>query len=243
MRFELDPPASNSHRGRIARVRRALTLFDLDHTLLAGDSDVLWVEFLMEQGVLERSVFEPRNSRMEREYRTGTVSPREFCEFYVSSLAGRTHAEWEPLRQQYFSQSIMPRIGAKALALVAQHLERGDWVVLTTATNRFLTELTASHLGIPELIATECEVIGESFTGRIAGTLNMREGKVTRLNQWLAARGLALHEFDSLLYSDSINDLPLFEVVQHRIAVDPDDRLAAHAARSGWPVMTLREAA
>jgi HAD superfamily hydrolase (TIGR01490 family) len=171
------------------------------------------------------------------------VSPQEFCEFYVSSLAGRTHAEWEPLRRSYFEAAILPRIGAKALALVTQHLERGDWVVLTTATNRFLTELTAVHLGIAELIATECEVIGERFTGRVAGTLNMREGKVARLNQWLAARGLALHEFESLLYSDSINDLALFEAVQHRVAVDPDDRLAAHAARHGWPVLTLREPA
>ena len=224
------------------RVRRALTLFDLDHTLLAGDSDVLWVKFLMDQGVLERSVFEPRNAHMEREYRTGAVSPQEFCEFYVSSLAGRTRTEWEVLRRSYFEAAIVPRICAKALALVAQHLERGDWVVLTTATNRFLTELTASHLGIAEVIATECETIDERFTGRIAGTLNMREGKVTRLHQWLAARGLALNQFESLLYSDSINDLPLFEAVQHRVAVDPDERLAAHAARHGWPVMTLREA-
>jgi HAD superfamily hydrolase (TIGR01490 family) len=224
-------------------VRRALTLFDLDHTLLAGDSDVLWVQFLMDQSVLERSAFEPRNSRMEREYRTGGVSPHEFCEFYVSSLGGRSRAEWEPLRRSYFESAIVPRIGAKALALVTQHRQRGDWVVLTTATNRFLTELTAAHLGIADVIATECEVIGERFTGRIAGTLNMREGKVTRLNHWLGERGLALREFDSLLYSDSINDLPLFEAVKQRIAVDPDERLAAHAAQHGWPVMTLRDPA
>jgi len=223
-------------------VRSALTLFDLDHTLLAGDSDALWVEFLMDQGVLEREQFASRNSRMEREYRAGSVSPREFCEFYVSSLAGRTPAEWATLRRDYFAQAIAPRIGAKSLALVAEHRARGDWVVLTTATNRFLTELTGSHLGIADLIATECEVIDERFTGRVVGTLNMREGKVTRLNEWLAARGRALDEFDSLLYSDSINDLPLFEAVQHRIAVDPDDRLAAHAARHGWPMITLRDA-
>jgi HAD superfamily hydrolase (TIGR01490 family) len=221
---------------------RRLTLFDLDHTLLAGDSDVLWVEFLMDQGLLDRGVFAPRNARMEREYSTGSVSPHEFCEFYVSSLGGRTHAQWAPLRRSYFEAAIVPRIGAKALALVADHLRRGDWVVLTTATNRFLTELTAVHLGIADVIATECEVIDEQFTGRIAGTLNMREGKVTRLNHWLGERGLALSDFDSLLYSDSINDLPLFEAVQQRVAVDPDERLAAHAAQHGWPVLSLREA-
>lgn len=220
---------------------RALTLFDLDHTLLDGDSDVLWCEFLMDRGVLERDVFEPRNRRMQHEYGAGTASAQEFCEFYVSSLAGRSHSEWGPLRRDYFAQAIVPRIGALALELVAEHRARGDTMVLTTATNRFLTELTAAHLGFAHLIATECEVGGDQrFTGRIAGTLNMREGKVTRLHEWLSTQGSALHDFDSTLYSDSINDLPLLEAVAHPIGVDPDPRLAQEAARRGWPVLSLR---
>lgn len=218
-----------------------LTLFDLDHTLLDGDSDVLWVEFLMARGVLERDLFAPRNRHMEQGYRAGSVSAHEFCEFYVSSLAGRSRAEWEPLRREYFEAAIVPRIGSAALDLVARHRDAGDLVVLTTATNRFLSELTAAHLGIPHLIATECEVgTDQRFTGRIAGTLNMREGKVTRLHEWLATQRSSLREYDSCLYSDSINDLPLLRAVRRPIAVDPDLLLAAHAAEQGWPVLHLR---
>ncbi len=223
-------------------MRRKLTLFDLDHTLLSGDSDVLWVEFLMDQGVLDRDVFEPRNRRMEQNYRAGTVSAHEFCEFYVASLAGRSREGWGALRSSYFESSIVPRIGKAALALVAKHRDAGDRVVLTTATNRFLTELTAPYLGIEHLIATECEIGADAcFTGRIAGTLNMREGKVKRLHDWLATQGLALHEVDTTLYSDSINDLPLFEAVQHAVAVDPDEHLAAQARARGWPTLSLRD--
>ena len=225
-------------------MRRALALFDLDHTLLDGDSDVLWVEFLMVQGVLDRAVFEPRNRRMERNYRAGTVSTHEFCEFYVATLAGRSREGWSALRSAYFEETIVPRIGKAALALVAKHRAAGDLVVLTTATNRFLTELTAPFLGIEHLIATECEVgADDCFTGRIAGTLNMREGKVTRLHEWLATQQLALHDVNATLYSDSSNDLPLFEAVQHAVAVDPDELLAAQARARGWSIMSLRRAA
>ena len=220
---------------------RALTLFDLDHTLLDGDSDVLWVEFLMMQGVLDRDVFGPRNRHMEQSYRAGLVSAHEFCEFYVASLAGRSREGWGALRRAYFESSIMPRIGKAAQALVARHRSAGDLVVLTTATNRFLTELTAPFLGIEHLIATECEIGADAcFTGRIAGTLNMREGKVIRLHDWLAARHLALPDLSATLYSDSINDLPLFEAVQHAVVVDPDERMAARARTRGWPILSLR---
>ncbi len=218
-----------------------LTLFDLDHTLLDGDSDVLWCEFLMERGVLERAVFEPRNQQMERGYKAGSVTPQEFCEFYVSTLQGRTRNEWEPLRREFFDTVIVPRIDDASMALVARHRDAGDLVVLTTATNRFLTELTAAHLGIAHLIATECELdAGQRFTGRVAGTLNMREGKVTRLHEWLALQRSQLSEYHSTLYSDSINDLPLLCAVRRPVAVNPDMRLAAEAAERGWPVLTLR---
>ncbi|MBI3367776.1 MAG: HAD family hydrolase [Burkholderiales bacterium] len=217
-----------------------LTLFDLDHTLLHGDSDVLWCAFLMDRGVLDRAVFEPRNAAMDAAYRAGTVGTREFSEFYVGTLAGRSANDWSPLRADFLRQEIMPRIPAAALALVRRHAEAGDRVVLTTATNRFLTELTAKHLGIGELIATDCEVDAQGrFTGRTAGTLNMRDGKVDRLHAWLGERGLALNEIDSTAYSDSINDLPLLCAVDRAVAVDPDARLAAEAAARGWPVLRL----
>ncbi|MCG3189395.1 MAG: Phosphoserine phosphatase SerB1 [Burkholderiaceae bacterium] len=223
---------------------RPLALFDLDHTLLDGDSDVLWCDFLLQRGVLDRAVFEPRNRRMDREYRAGTVSVQAFCEFYVGTLAGRTAAQWDPLRREFLHSVIAPRIGEAARALIARHRGAGDLLVLTTATNRHITELTAAHLDLPHLIATECETAADGrFTGRVAGTLNMREGKVTRLHEWLAARGLALADCDSTFYSDSINDLPLLQTVRRPVAVNPDERLAAIAAERGWPVLNLRERA
>ena len=217
-----------------------LALFDLDHTLLDGDSDVLWCDFLVERGVLDRATFSARNAAMARDYQAGTVGVQAFCDFYGSTLAGRTAAQWEPLRGGFLRDVVAPRIGAAARALVRRHQEEGALVVLTTATNRFITELTAQELGIAHLIATDCEVAADGrFSGRTQGTLNMREGKVLRLHGWLAARGQALADFESWAYSDSSNDLPLLGAVQHAVAVHPDAHLAAEAARCGWPVLRL----
>ena len=217
-----------------------LALFDLDHTLLDGDSDVLWCDFLMDRGVLDRAAFASRNAAMARDYAAGTVSATAFSDFYVATLAGRTPQQWEPLRQAFLRDVVSPRIGAAARALVHSHQEAGALVVLTTATNRFITELTANDVGIDHLIATDCEVGPDGcFTGRTTGTLNMRDGKVTRLHAWLSQRGQALADFESWAYSDSANDLPLLGAVQHAVAVHPDARLAAEAAHRGWPVLRL----
>ena len=216
-----------------------LTLFDLDHTLLSGDSDVLWCDFLIGQGVLERASFAARNADMERRYQAGTVGLEEFANFYVGTLAGRTPAAWEPLRQAFLASTIVPRIGHAALALVQRHLDAGDLVLMTTATNRFITELTASHFGIEHLIATEAQLQDGRFTGRTSGTLNMREGKVARLHAWLATRGQQLQDFDSTAYSDSINDLPLLQAVNRAVAVDPDTRLHAQAQERAWEIVQL----
>ena len=216
-----------------------LTLFDLDHTLLTGDSDVLWCDFLIEQGVLERASFGARNADMDARYHAGTVGVEEFANFYVGTLAGRTAQDWEPLRQMFLSTVIVPRIGRAARDLVNQHLRAGDLVVMTTATNRFITELTAQHFGIEHLIATEVEMQAQHFTGRTTGTLNMREGKVTRLHDWLAAIGRRIGDFDSTAYSDSSNDLPLLQVVDRAVAVDPDARLQVTAQAQGWSILRL----
>jgi HAD superfamily hydrolase (TIGR01490 family) len=219
-----------------------LTLFDLDHTLLDGDSDVLWCEFLIDCGELDRAAFEPRNRRMDVDYRAGTVSAQAFCEFYVSTLAGRTPQQWEPLRRRFLDTVVAPRLYEAAHALVDRHRSAGELVVLTTATNRFITELTAAHLGLPHLIATECELDDTGrFTGRVIGTLNMREGKVTRLHQWLAAQRIDWRDCEATFYSDSINDLPLLSAVRRPVAVNPDMRLAAEAAERGWAVLSLRD--
>lgn len=217
----------------------ALTLFDLDHTLLSGDSDVLWCNFLMDQGVLDRAIFAPRNADMEARYQAGTVGVQEFADFYVGTLAGRTAQQWEPLRQAFLAAHIVPRIGVAARRLVRQHLDAGDLVVLTTATNRFITELTAQHLGIVHLMATDVEVVDGIFTGHTRGTLNMREGKVVRLHEWLTMRGAKLPQFTSTAYSDSANDLPLLLAVDRAVAVNADPRLREAAAQRGWKNINL----
>ena len=217
-----------------------LALFDLDHTLLSGDSDVLWCEFLIGEGLLDRAEFEPRNRRMAERYALGIATPAEFCGFYAQTLAGARPDAWRPLRERFLHDVIAPRIPAAARALVVRHRDEGDRVVLTTATNRYLVELTAIELGIDDLIATELEVVDGAFTGRNTGVLNMRDGKVERLHRWLHAQGLAETVLaEAAFYSDSKNDLPLLQAVGRPIAVDPDAVLAAHASREGWPVLRL----
>jgi HAD superfamily hydrolase (TIGR01490 family) len=221
-----------------------LALFDLDHTLLSGDSDVLWCEFLIDEGLLERAEFAPRNAEMARRYADASVSAEAFCEFYIGSLAGRTPAEWRPLCERFVAELVVPRIPPAAHALVEMHRERGDRLVLTTATNRLLTEPTARHLRIADLIATEVALDAGRCSGRSAGTLNMREGKLLRLQAWLAEQGLASARLaDAVFYSDSSNDLPLLSAVGEPVAVDPDARLRAHAGARGWRVIELARAA
>jgi HAD superfamily hydrolase (TIGR01490 family) len=221
-------------------VKPRLCLFDLDHTLLAGDSDVLWCEFLMDLGILERAQFAARNADMEARYQAGTVGVAEFANFYVGTLTARSREEWQPIRQRFLREIVEPRISPAARKLVQDHLVAGDLVVMTTATNRFITELTARHFEIEHLLATECELRDGEFTGRTEGTLNMREGKVLRLRAWLEARGLALEELASTAYSDSVNDLPLLQSVEVPVVVDPDPKMRAVAAQHGWRVISLQ---
>ena len=217
-----------------------IAFFDLDHTLLDGDSDVLWCDFLIACGVLERGTFAARNADIAGRYKAGSVDAAEFANFYLSTLAGRSPLQWETLRREFLNTAIVPRIPPAAMALVRQHRHAGDLIVMTTATSRYLAELTAAHFRIEHLIATEPELAIGVFTGRATGVLNMRAGKVTRLHAWLGERGQALAQFSSTGYSDSINDLPLLEAVNHPVAVNADARLAAIAAQRGWETMTLR---
>ncbi|MDO9404039.1 MAG: HAD-IB family hydrolase [Polaromonas sp.] len=217
-----------------------LTLFDLDHTILNGDSDVLWCDFLIAEGLLDKDAFGARNADMAARYQAGTVGLQAFADFYVGTLADRTPADWQPQRQAFLDDWIIPRITPAARARVNTHLEAGDLVVMTTATNRFITELTAQHFGIPHLIATEPALVDGHFSGHTQGELNMREGKVVRLKHWLQAQGLSLEACTSTAYSDSINDLPLLESVKHPVVVDPDPLLRAEALQRGWDVISLR---
>ena len=218
-----------------------LAVFDLDHTLLDGDSDVLWCNFLMDEGLLERSRFAPLNEAMERDYRAGTVSTQDFCNFYVGTLAGRSAAEWQPWRERFWRERIQPNLYPGTPALLAQHRDQGDTLVLSTATNRFITELTAAGLGVEHLIATECACAADGrFTGHTDGAPNMRAGKIDRLQAWLAPHGLSLADADCAFYSDSMNDLPLLERGRTPVVTNGEARLLAVAAERGWRTLSLR---
>ena len=220
-----------------------LALFDLDNTLLTGDTDVYWCDFLIQHGVLDGATFAISNADMDRRYRSGQASAVEYCEFYVSLLRGITLADGEILRQQFFTERILPNISDDARALVEKHRADGDALILTTATNRFITELTAREFSIEHLIAIETEVKDGLFTGKTQGVLNMREGKVTRLAEWLDARGWEQSLMSrATFYSDSINDLPLLSVVGKPVLVDPDVKLRHEASARTWPMITLRRA-
>jgi len=218
-----------------------LALFDLDGTLLAGDTDVLWCEFLLDEGVLDRETFAAANRDVADRYGRGEITAIEFAAFYAATLAGRLPEQWSPLRERFVAGTIAGRIGTASFDLVARHRADGDRLVLTTATNRFLTAPISALLGIADLVATDLEVAATGeFTGRTTGIVNMREGKVARLARWLGDEGptpssLAAATF----YSDSINDLPLLGAVGTPVVVDPDSRLRAEASRRGWPVISL----
>lgn len=218
-----------------------LALFDLDHTLLTLDSDEAWVEFLIEEGLLDRARFERANHEMVARYRAGEATSVEFTYFYLSTLVGRepsTLADWH---ERYLERKIRPAISAAARALVAGHRADGHLLILTTATNRFITAPIARELGLENLIATEPETKEGYYTGKVAGTPNLRDGKVTRLQAWLRERDLVLEEFgQSWFYSDSINDLPLLQRVTHPVAVNADPALSALARERGWLQMHIK---
>ena len=218
-----------------------LSLFDLDHTLLTIDSDEAWVEFLIEEGTLERATFERANHDLISRYRAGEATSIEFTHFYLSTLVDRDPAILARWHTAYLQRKIRPAISAAARALLARHRADGHLLVLTTATSRFITAPIARELGLENLIATEPEIEDGRYTGRIAGTPNLREGKVIRLEAWLAERGLALGSFrQSWFYSDSVNDLPLLLRVTHPVVVNADPALATVARARGWPQIDIK---
>jgi HAD superfamily hydrolase (TIGR01490 family) len=218
-----------------------LALFDLDNTLLACDSDYEWGQFLVDRGVLERAAYEAQNAAFYEQYKAGTLDIHEFLAFALRPLAEHALADLERWHAEFMAARIRPAMTPAARALVRGHLEAGDLCAIVTATNSFVTAPIAREFGIPHLVATEPERIAGRFTGRVAGTPCFREGKIVRVEGWLAAQGRQLRDFpQSRFYSDSRNDLPLLERVTHPVAVDPDPALAAEARRRGWSVISLR---
>lgn len=216
----------------------ALAIFDLDYTLLAGDSDHAWGEFLIERGLVDGSAYREANDRFFAQYQAGTLDILEFLAFALAPLTRLERAALDRLHAEFMENRIRPMIARGTPALLDKHRARGDTLVIITSTNRFITGPIARLLGVEHLIATDPEEQDGRYTGRVAGTPCYREGKVARLREWMRARKADLK--DSWCYSDSHNDLPLLTLAEHPVAVDPDAILRREARARGWPIVSLR---
>jgi len=216
-----------------------LAIFDLDNTLLAGDSDHAWGEFLVEEGMVDAEDYKQANDRFYQEYLNGELDIFHYQRFILQPLSRHNMEELEAWREDFMRKKVAPMMLDKAAKLLAEHREQGHTLMIITATNRFITEPIAHKLGVEHLIATEPELVNGRFTGEVAGTPSFQEGKVERLNDWLAGNGESLA--GAWFYSDSRNDVPLLEKVENPVAVDPDPTLEEIARERGWPVMSLRD--
>jgi HAD superfamily hydrolase (TIGR01490 family) len=218
-----------------------LALFDLDNTLLSGDSDFEWAQFLIGKGVLDREVHEAMNQAFYDDYKAGTLDIHAFLEFQLAPLSRHPRAELDAWHREFMATRIRPLIGTSARALVDRHLTDGDLCAIVTATNSFVTGPICREFGIQHLVATVPAHENGHFTGAPRGTPAFRAGKIERVEAWLESLGLWWGTFEqSTFYSDSLNDLPLLAMVSHPVAVDPDDTLRAHASQHGWPILSLR---
>lgn len=218
-----------------------LALFDLDNTLLAGDSDFEWAEFLISQGVLDRQLHQARNAKFYEDYKSGTLDIHAFLEFQLKPLSQHPRSQLDAWHQKYMETKVRGMMTTKSRTLVEKHRQAGDLMMVITATNSFVTAPIAREFGIDNLIGTIPEEIDGEFTGRVTGVPSFKEGKVTRLHAWLHDRGQGLADFEETwFYSDSLNDLPLLKVVDHPVAVDPDPTLRAYAEEAKWPIISLR---
>ena len=218
-----------------------LALFDLDNTLLPIDSDVSWAQFLVGLNVVNADWYAQRNDYFYAQYCAGTLDIYEFLDFQLAPLSQHPRSQLLEWREEFMNRIIRPNIHADAQHLVRQHQDQGALCAIVTATNSFITGPIAREFGVEHLIATEIEIAANgNFTGKPSGLPSFREGKITRVEQWLAMQGLGLMDFaESTFYSDSFNDLPLLSRVTHPVAVNPDQRLRAHAQAQGWRVLDL----
>jgi HAD superfamily hydrolase (TIGR01490 family) len=228
-------------RQKPAHLAHRLTLFDLDNTLIAGDSDYGWAQFLIEKGVLDAATYEARNAEFFADYKAGTLDIRAFLDFQLRPLALHEPAQLFAWRGEFVERKVRPWILPAALAVVNERIEAGDLVAVVTATNSFITRPIADLYGIEHLLATEPETVAGRFTGRVTGEPCFREGKLRRLDAWLATQDRTLGDFaESAFYSDSRNDLALLSAVTLPVAVDPDPILESHARSHNWPVVSWR---
>lgn len=215
-----------------------LAIFDLDNTLLGGDSDHSWGEFIVQNNIVDGQAYQAQNDKFFNDYLEGLLDIKVYLNFCLQILAEHPQAQLDEWHERFMAERIEPIILPQALALIDKHRQAGDTLMIITATNRFITGPIAARLGIDILLATECEMADGGYTGRTTDIPCFREGKVTRLERWLVENAESLD--GSYFYSDSHNDLPLLSMVDHPVAVDPDDTLREHALKKGWPVLSLR---
>jgi HAD superfamily hydrolase (TIGR01490 family) len=216
----------------------SLAIFDLDSTLIAGDSDHSWGEYLIEQNIVDADSFRKANDRFFDDYKAGILDMEAYVSFALAPLREMSRETRDKLHREFMDQKIAPLMLPKAQSLIQKHKDQGDVLLIITATNRFITEPIAQLLGIDNLIATDPELVDDRFTGRIIGIPSFQDGKVTRLEQWVEQHQEEMA--GSFFYSDSFNDIPLLERVSFPCAVDPDEKLRAHATNKQWPSISLR---
>lgn len=217
----------------------ALAIFDLDNTLISGDSDHGWGQFLVEEGLVDAQLFKQKNDYYLEQYQLGTLDILEYLEFSLQALTLFPKEQLLGLRERFVQEKIIPIITQKSRDLLLEHRNNGDYLLIITATNLFVTEPIANLLGVDDIIATTPEVINGQYTGKISGIPSFQEGKVKRLAAWLEQKALSLE--GSYFYSDSHNDLPLLKQVDNPVAVDADNTLRAYAQENNWPIISLRD--
>jgi HAD superfamily hydrolase (TIGR01490 family) len=215
-----------------------LALFDLDNTLIAGDSDHLWGDFLVSQGRVDAIEHKALNAHFYDQYKNGELNIDEYLAFALGPMTGMTKETLAPLQRQFVRDHIEPILLDAAFALLEQHRALGDTLVIITATNTLVTQPIADRLGVEHLIGCEAEIIEGCYTGKPTGMPSFAQGKVARIQTWCEENKKSME--NAVFYSDSHNDLPLLRTVDRAVAVDPDDRLREEAVRKGWDIISLR---
>jgi len=216
-----------------------LAIFDLDNTLIAGDSDHSWGEFLVQKNLVDAAVYAEANDRFYQQYKAATLDIQEYLAFSLAPLTRYTLDELAAFHQEFMSDYVKPMMLPKAKTLLQQHRDQGDYLLIITATNSFVTHPIAAYLGVDDILASDAEIRDGRYTGKGTGTPCFQGGKVIRLQEWLKMKGFSLD--DAYFYSDSINDLPLLEQVPNPVAVDADERLSKTAQERGWQMLSLRD--
>ena len=216
----------------------ALAIFDLDNTLLGGDSDHAWGDFVSSKGIVDAKEHQARNDQFYEQYKKGVLNMLEYTKFAIGPVVGMTRTQRDSLHSDFMREFVEPMMLPAAFELLKTHRDQGDYCLIMTATNRFITEPIAKRLDVDGLIATNLEMRDDLYTGELVGKPNFQAGQVENLLTWLKGREFTIE--DSIFYSDSFNDLPLLEKAGTAIAVDPDETLRAHAQSKGWSIISLR---